>query len=77
VSTGVTRVDVATQSRRAARQDAVDDRALLPAPSRTARTAVLGLRSRWSPVPQVPLEDLRDLVPRSLGHLPGGNELRS
>jgi len=77
VPAGVARVDVATQARCAASQDAVDDRPLLPAPSRTARTAVLGLRSRWSSVPQVPLEDLRDLVPRSLGHLPGGDELRS
>ena len=63
VSAGVARVDVATQARRPARGDPLDDRTLLPAPW---RTATLALRPR---VPPVALEDLRDLVPRSLGHL--------
>ena len=53
-------VDVATQPSCPARRDPLDDRTLLPAPW---RMATLGLSS------QVPVEDLRDLVPRSLGHL--------
>ncbi len=65
VSAGVARVDVATQPRRPARGDPLDDRSLLPAPW---RTATLGFTS------QVAFEDLRDLVPRSLGHLLGARK---
>ena len=68
MSASVARVDVATQARRPARRDPLDDRTLLPAPW---RTAILALRSR---VPPVPFEDLRDLVPRSLGHLLGARK---
>ena len=60
MSARVARVDVAAQPRRPARGDPVYDRSLLPAPR---WTATLALRA------QVALEDLRDLVPRSLGHL--------
>lgn len=60
MSAGVARIDVAPQPRAPAGQDPVDDRALLPAPR---QTAVL------EPTSQVPLEDLRDLVSRSLAHL--------
>ena len=59
--TGVARIDVATQPRRPAGQDPVHDRALFPAPGGYGCPGVPGL--------EVPLEDLRDLVPRSLGHL--------
>jgi hypothetical protein len=67
VSTGVTCVDVTTQPSRPAGGDPVDDLTLLPAPC--------GLGTCGSGV-EVPLEDLRDLVPRSLGHLLG-DQLRS
>ncbi len=66
---GVACVDVATQPRRPAGQELVDDRTLLPAPSGITALGAGGL--------EVPLEDLRDLVPRSLSHLLGGDELRS
>jgi len=69
VSACVALVDVATQARRAARQDCVDDRTLLPTPRRTATMKLVG--------PQVPIEDLRDLVPRSLGHLLEDHQLRA
>ena len=68
MSTGITCIDVTAQTSRPARGDPVDNRTLLPAPG---QTPTLGLTS------QVPLEDLRDLVPRSLGHLLGADELRS
>jgi len=68
VAAGITGIDVTPQPRGSAGQDPVDDRTLLPAPS---WTRTLGLGS------QVPPKDLRDLVLRSLGHLPGGDELRS
>lgn len=58
---GVARIDVATHPCRPARQDPVHDRALCPAPRGCSRPGLPGL--------EVPLEDLRDLVPRSLGHL--------
>ena len=65
VSAGVARIDVAAQARRPARGDPLDDRTLLPAPW---WTATLALRSQ---IPLIALEDLRDLVPRSLGHYSG------
>jgi len=68
MSAGVAHVDVAAQPRRPARGDPLDDRTLLPAPW---RTATLALRSL---MPLVALEDLRDLVPRSLGHLLGARK---
>ena len=66
---GVTRIDMATQPCRPARQDRFDDRALLPAPGACGAPGMPGL--------EVPLEDLRDLVPRSLGHLPERHEFRA
>jgi hypothetical protein len=69
VSTFAARVDVATQPRRSAGQYPVDHRTLLPAPRGPDS---FGLASQ---VPQVPLEDLRDLVPRSLGHLLGKGQI--
>ena len=66
VSTGVTLLDVTTKTRRATRRDPADDRTLLTAPGRTC--------AEWLRA-QVPSEDLRDLVPRSLGHLLGGDQL--
>ncbi len=68
MSAGVARIDVAAQARRPARGDPLDDRSLLPAPR---WTATLALRAQ---APLVPFEDLRDLVPRSLGHLLGARK---
>jgi len=64
---GVALVDMTTQPRRTAGQDPVNDRTLLPVPVGHSPVREMGL--------EVPLEDLRDLVPRSLGHLLEDHEL--
>ncbi len=69
VTAGITRVDMAAEARGAAGQDLIDDPALFPAPR---AYSVLGALS-----PEVPLEDLSDLVPRSLSHLLGDQQLRA
>ena len=66
MSAGVARIDVAAQARRPARRDPVHDPTL-----RSMAAAILALRSQ---MPLVPFEDLRDLVPRSLGHLLGARK---
>jgi len=66
---GVARIDVTTQPCRPARQDGLDDRALLPAPGGCGHPGLPGI--------EVAPEDLRDLVSRSLGHLPDRHEFHA
>ena len=63
---GVALVDMTPQPRRPAGQDPVNNRTLLPAPMGHGPGRRLGIEE--------PLEDLRDLVPRSVGHLLEGHE---
>ena len=72
MAAGVTLVDVAAEASGPAGQDLVDDPALFPAPGAWAPWGGRGTLSL-----EVPLEDLGDLVPRSLGHLLGDHELRA
>jgi hypothetical protein len=69
VSAGVALVDVTTQPCRPAREDLIDDGLLLPAP---LRGGLVG-----EPTLEVPPEDLRDLVSRSLAHLLEDDQLRA
>lgn len=62
-------IDVTTQACRPASEDLIDDRVLLPAP--------LGGGPGREPALEVPLEDLRDLVSRSLAHLLADHHLRT
>jgi hypothetical protein len=68
VPTGIALVDVTAQACRAARENLIDDGALLPAPE-GGRPTGQGL--------EVPLEDLGDLVSRSLAHLLEDDPLRA
>ena len=68
VSAGITRFDVTTQPRCAAGRNRVNDRTLLPAPG---GDSYLGTRRRTASP-----EDLGQLVPGSLGHLLGRDDLR-
>jgi hypothetical protein len=69
VPAGVTRVDVPAETSGAAGQDLIDDPALFPTPRAWGRLGALACEE--------PLEDLGDLVPRSLGHLLADHELRA
>ena len=67
VSARVTRVDVTTEPSRPAGKDRLDDRTLPPTPGSLGARGVEDL--------VVPLEDLSNLVPRSLGHLLDAEQL--
>lgn len=69
VTAGVTLLDVPAKASGPAGQDLIDDPALFPAPGGCSTSGLPGL--------EVPLEDLSDLVPRSLGHLLGDHELHA
>lgn len=69
---GVALVDVTPQACRTAREDLIDDGSLLPAPLRGGP-----VREPTLEAPEAPLEDLRDLVSRSLAHLLEDDQLRT
>lgn len=64
---------VASEARGPARRDPVHDLALLPTPARRGCATAGAIGSGV----QVPLEDLRDLMPRSMAHLLPEAELLS
>ena len=69
VPAGIALVDVTTQPCRAAREDPIDDGSLLPTPLAGGLLDELSLEAS--------LEDLRDLVSRSLAHLLEDHQLRT
>jgi hypothetical protein len=69
VPAGVALIDVTTQPCRPARKDLIDDGLLLPAPLRGGSLA--------EPALEVSVEDLGDLVSRSLAHLLEDHHLRT